>query len=247
MVNELRCARLDASAPDPSVEALLHALLPFPAVQHSHADAIVTLTNLADGADVVRRVFGDDVIVVPYKMPGFDLARAVADLWDERAHPGTIGLVLLNHGLFTVGADTREAYERHIGLLDRAERYLAEHAPRPSRPPTRCPSIPMLELAATRAAVSAAAGVPMIVSRHSDASVAGFRRPPRPGRGGHPRPGYAGPHHPDQADSRGRRRRTRRADRRGRAVRRRVSRVRRRAMWPAGPRRPRPPVGRPSR
>jgi len=174
MVNELRCARLDASAPDPSVEALLHALLPFPAVQHSHADAIVTLTNLADGAEVVRRVFGDDVIVVPYKMPGFDLARAVADLWDERAHPGTIGLVLLNHGLFTVGADTREAYERHIGLLDTAERHLAEHAPRPEPGTVRLPRIPMLELAAVRSAVSAAAGAPMIVSRHVDASVAGF-------------------------------------------------------------------------
>ncbi len=114
------------------------------ATERSLEDAIVTLTNLADGADMVRRVFGDDVIVVPYTMPGFDLARAVADLWDEQAHPGTIGLALLNHGLFTVGVDTREAYERHIGLLDRAERYLAEHAL--VADPSRLKSaIPMLE------------------------------------------------------------------------------------------------------
>lgn len=46
MMNELRCALLDASAPDPSVETLLHAVLPHPAVLHSHADAVITLTNL---------------------------------------------------------------------------------------------------------------------------------------------------------------------------------------------------------
>lgn len=98
MVNELRCALLDASAPNPSVEALLHALLPYGAAQHSHADVIVTLTNLADGESRIRDVFGSDVVVIPYSMPGFDLAKLCAKLWPEQAGANTKGMVLLNHG-----------------------------------------------------------------------------------------------------------------------------------------------------
>src|SRR5207244_6102802 len=78
MMNELRCASLDASAPNASVETLLHALLPDAAVLHSHADALISLTNQPDGAELARRVLGEDVIVVPYVMPGFDLARHCA-------------------------------------------------------------------------------------------------------------------------------------------------------------------------
>src|SRR5262245_45947453 len=129
MMRELAAARLDPAAPNPSVETLLHALLPHPAVQHSHADVIVTLTNLADGDAIVREVYGDDVVVVPYVMPGFDLARAVNELWPARSHERTTGMVLLNHGLFTFGDDSREAYARHVDLITRAERWLAEHAP----------------------------------------------------------------------------------------------------------------------
>ena len=175
MVNELRCARLDASAPDPSVEALLHALLPFPAVQHTHADAIVILTNLADGETRIRDVFGDEVVVVPYVMPGFDLAATVANSWPQQSHAGTVGLVLLNHGLFTVGGDTRQAYQRHIELIDRAERYLAEHLAAPRHPAWQdLPQVPAAELARLRQAISAAAGGPLIVSRHTDPPVAEF-------------------------------------------------------------------------
>jgi rhamnose utilization protein RhaD (predicted bifunctional aldolase and dehydrogenase)/NAD(P)-dependent dehydrogenase (short-subunit alcohol dehydrogenase family) len=175
MVNELRCARLDASAPDPSVEALLHALLPFPAVQHSHADAIVTLTNLADGEATVREVFGDTVAVIPYVMPGFDLAATVARIWPLQSSDATIGLVLLNHGLFTVGEDTRQAYQRHVELIDTAERFLANHAgSSETSVPIPLPPVAPTELAELRRAVSAAAGTSMIVRRHTDPAVATF-------------------------------------------------------------------------
>lgn len=79
MMNELRCALRDASAPNPSVESLLHAFLPFTAIQHSHADAIVTLTDQPDGERAVRDALGDDILVIPYSMPGFDLARLVVE------------------------------------------------------------------------------------------------------------------------------------------------------------------------
>jgi rhamnose utilization protein RhaD (predicted bifunctional aldolase and dehydrogenase) len=68
---------------------------------------IVTLTNQPDGEAVVRRVFGDRVVVLPYVMPGFDLARLCAQEWDEQHHEGVVGMVLLNHGLFTFGAAPR--------------------------------------------------------------------------------------------------------------------------------------------
>ena len=83
MMRELDAARFDPTAPSPSVESLLHALLPYRAVQHSHADVIITLTNLADGEGVVREVFGDRVVIVPYVMPGFDLACAVRETWPD--------------------------------------------------------------------------------------------------------------------------------------------------------------------
>lgn len=180
MVNELRCALLDAAAPDPSVEALLHALLPYPAVQHSHADVIVTLTNLADGEFRIAEVFGTDVVVVPYVMPGFDLAAACASAWPEQAGPGTVGMVLMGHGLFTFGTDTRQAYQRHIALIDRAERYLAEHTTGAASTSDRSatasplPDVPAVELATLRRKISDTAGAPMILSRHRDGATAAF-------------------------------------------------------------------------
>jgi rhamnose utilization protein RhaD (predicted bifunctional aldolase and dehydrogenase)/NAD(P)-dependent dehydrogenase (short-subunit alcohol dehydrogenase family) len=175
MMNELRCALLDAKAPDPSVESLLHALLPFTAVQHSHADALVTLTNLDDGEKRIREVYGDSVVVVPYCMPGFDLARLCARLWPDQAHDGTVGMVLLNHGLFTFGASTREAYERHIELITMAEDYLDRNAPPPSAVAVPAlPEVALSELAGLRRRISDAAGVPMIVSRHADARTTAF-------------------------------------------------------------------------
>ncbi|MEU4744870.1 class II aldolase/adducin family protein, partial [Actinosynnema sp. NPDC023658] len=123
MMNELRCALLDASAPDPSVETLLHAVLPHPAVLHSHADAVITLTNLAK--PLVEEVFGDRVVVVPYVMPGFALARTCAEVFPRHVGERTIGVVLMNHGLFTFGEDTRQAYDRHVELVSAAEAHLA--------------------------------------------------------------------------------------------------------------------------
>jgi rhamnose utilization protein RhaD (predicted bifunctional aldolase and dehydrogenase)/NAD(P)-dependent dehydrogenase (short-subunit alcohol dehydrogenase family) len=163
MMNELRCALLDATAPDPSVETLLHAVIPHSAVLHSHADAILAITDTAGGEGVVRELYGDRVVVVPYVMPGFLLARACAELYRD----GPIGMVLLNHGLFTFGSSTEEAYHRHLALVGEAEEWLAACTtvhPRQSVVDRATP----VELAAIRAEVSAVAGRPMIVSQHLD-------------------------------------------------------------------------------
>lgn len=177
MMAALSAARLDPSAPQPSVETLLHALIPHAAVQHSHADVIVTLTNLADGEDRVRAALSDDVVIVPYVMPGFDLARVVADLLST----GTAaGIVLMNHGLFTSGETTREAYELHVALITRAEEWLDANAPLARDagseigPGDRLGPVDPVTVADLRQRVSAAAGVPMILSRFAGDEVARF-------------------------------------------------------------------------
>lgn len=174
MMRELSAAKLDPDAPAPSVESLLHAFLPHPAVQHSHADVIVTLTNLTDGEARVREVYDNSVVVIPYVMPGFDLAKTVSAMWHDAATEDTIGMVLMNHGLFAFGATTKAAYERHVDLIDRAERWLDEHAPwKVADGDGLAPADP-LRLAGLRQAISRAAGRPMVMSRHSDPAVARF-------------------------------------------------------------------------
>lgn len=174
MMRELDAARLDPTAPSPSVETLLHAFLPHHAVLHSHADVIVTLTNLADPDAIVRELYGTSVVVVPYVMPGFELARAVADTWAGQAHEGVVGMVLLNHGLFTFGATSEEAYRRHVQLISAAEDWLADRAPW-APPADREPAGTSVDvLADLRARISDAAGRPMVVQRHDDALVRRF-------------------------------------------------------------------------
>ena len=128
MVAGLRGQMLDPSSPTPSVEALLHAVLPGKFVDHTHADAVLTIQDQPDARAIAAEVWGDDFVFVPYVMPGFALARAVAALVGElgRAH----GLILEQHGIFTWGGTAREAYDRMIAGVHRAEEW--RHARRPA-------------------------------------------------------------------------------------------------------------------
>jgi rhamnose utilization protein RhaD (predicted bifunctional aldolase and dehydrogenase) len=121
MVNELQAQKLRASAPAPSVETILHAILPFRYVDHTHADAVLAITNTADGRRRIEDVYGDQAVVIPYVMPGFDLARTCALEFPRRRTAETIGMILLNHGVFSFADGARESYERMIALVDRAE------------------------------------------------------------------------------------------------------------------------------
>ena len=122
MTNVVRSALLDSTAPNPSVETLLHAFLPHTFVDHTHADAILALTDQPDGEALVQAVYGDEVAVLPWIMPGFPLAKAVAAAVE--AAPQCRGIVLRKHGLFTFGDSARESYERMIELVDRAEQWI---------------------------------------------------------------------------------------------------------------------------
>ncbi len=167
MVNELKTAMTRAGAPSPSVETILHAVLPYRFVDHTHADAVVTVTNTPDGEERIRDLYGDRVIVVPYVMPGFDLARTVAERYRQERNEHTIGMILLNHGVFSFSDSARESYERMIELVALAEQALRdEDAWELNLKSFQPPVVPQREvLAALRAELSAAAGHPMILKR----------------------------------------------------------------------------------
>ena len=124
MSNELLTHTLRAGAPAPSVETILHALLPYKYVDHTHADAFIAISNTPDGSARLREVYGDSLVYIPYVMPGFDLARSCAERFPRDRTPQTIGMALEHHGLFSFGDTARESYERMIELVRRAEEYL---------------------------------------------------------------------------------------------------------------------------
>lgn len=119
MVNELRTHLLNASSPTPSVETLLHAFLNAKFVDHSHADAILTLTNQLQGMELIADALSGLYPVLDYVMPGFLLSKQAAELAEQ--HPEAPGLVLHKHGLFTYAEMAQESYERHIYAVTQAE------------------------------------------------------------------------------------------------------------------------------
>src|SRR4051812_2197914 len=139
MVRLQRANLIDPSAPNPSLEALLHAFIPHKFVDHTHSTAVLALTDQPDGEALCREVYGKRVGYVPYVMPGFGLAKAAADAFD--ADPTVEGLILVKHGIFSFGADAREAYERMVALVSLAEERLAKQR-KPAVINTKLPSRP---------------------------------------------------------------------------------------------------------
>ena len=178
MVNELATQVTRAGAPAPSVETILHAVLPHKFVDHTHADAVLAITDTAGGEARIREIYGDEVVIVPYIMPGFDLAQACARKFEAEAKPSTIGIVLLHHGIFSFGATAEESYGRMIALVDRAEKYLKQHqAWDLSIPATQGSDKPLrLELATLRQQVALAASSAVVLSTHSEPQALAFAR-----------------------------------------------------------------------
>src|SRR5882724_1001522 len=125
MVRVQRENLIEPAAPNPSVETLLHAFLPHKFVDHTHANAILSLVDQPDGEAICGEVYDGRMGVVPYVMPGFALAKLAADVYD--AKPAVEGLILHKHGIFTFGESAREAYERMIALVTLAEERLKKN------------------------------------------------------------------------------------------------------------------------
>jgi rhamnose utilization protein RhaD (predicted bifunctional aldolase and dehydrogenase)/NAD(P)-dependent dehydrogenase (short-subunit alcohol dehydrogenase family) len=179
MVNELKTQMTRASAPSPSVETILHATLPYKYVDHTHADAVVAVTNTPNGLARVQEIYGDKLVIIPYVMPGFDLARFCAEKFAAEAGDNTIGMLLMNHGMFSFGETAQESYERMIYLVGLAEDYLKQHQAweNPLPKVEKNPQPMGQTLTQLRRELSEVAGFPVIMTRHqSDRALAFVQR-----------------------------------------------------------------------
>jgi rhamnose utilization protein RhaD (predicted bifunctional aldolase and dehydrogenase) len=127
MVAEQRAAMSDQSFPNPSIEAILHAIIPYAFVDHTHADAVVTLTNTPSGKALVQELYGKDMLIIDYVMPGFELAKHIYEITRNIDWNSLSGMILMHHGVFTFDDDAKHAYEKMIELVSIAEEYLEEH------------------------------------------------------------------------------------------------------------------------
>ncbi len=175
MVKLQRSAMTDPGAPNPSVEAILHAIIPFTYVDHTHADAVVTVSNTPDGEAKIREIYGDHIMIVPYVMPGFILAKTIYEMARNLDWSTIDAMILMNHGVFTFHDDARESYERMIRIVDQAESYLQKHATvaAPSNPFQEEPE-ELLTLATIRGMVSRQKGSPVICRWNSDPENVSF-------------------------------------------------------------------------
>ena len=175
MVNELNTHVLRAGAPSPSVETLLHALLPYRYVDHTHADAVLAVSNAPDGEQRVREIYGDRVAVIPYVMAGFDLAAYFAREFPKQATGKTIGVVLVSHGIVSFGADARESYERMIELVTMAEDYLKKkNAWELKALPNSSSTGKREDIVSLRRAISEQAGFPVVLKTNSSEKFRAF-------------------------------------------------------------------------
>ena len=119
MIKKLKLAKTDPDVPNPSVETLLHAFMPNKFVLHTHSNAVLALTNQADGMKRCKKVFGSEAAIVPYTMSGFKLAKNAEAIYKRK--PSIFGLIIMKHGIFTFGDTAKEAYDRMIRLVSMAE------------------------------------------------------------------------------------------------------------------------------
>ncbi|HWR33687.1 MAG TPA: bifunctional aldolase/short-chain dehydrogenase [Chitinophagaceae bacterium] len=167
MVKQQRIAMINPAAPNPSVEAILHAIIPFQFVDHTHADAVVTISNTPGAEKILQQLYGDRVLLLPYVMPGFVLAKQVYELSKKgmavSGWKNIDAIILLHHGVITFDDDARKSYEKMIAIVTRAEEYIEKHAP-PAINNQMGLEPDTLAIARLRKQVSALCSKPMLVS-----------------------------------------------------------------------------------
>ncbi len=174
MVTQMRAGMTNPAAPTGSIEAILHAVLPFTFVDHTHANAILAVTNHDRGEARVKEIYGSRVLIVPYIMPGFVLARHVFEQIQGQDFFGIEGMVLLNHGIFSFGQTAQESYDRMIALVGEAEDFMKQGCSAFSFPTGEPKDLDLVKLAQLRHDVSEAAEQAMIARLDASAEAAGF-------------------------------------------------------------------------
>ena len=173
MVKNQRSAMTDPTAPTPSVEAILHAIIPFKYVDHTHADAVVTLTNTPDGEETIRNLYGDQMLVVPYVMPGFILAKKIREMTSDLDWEKCAGMILMNHGVFSFDDEAGRSYGKMIDIVTQAEEYI-EKKGAGFLSLDESPKENLIALSEIRKKVNDARGAPVIALLNHDAVSAGF-------------------------------------------------------------------------
>ncbi len=178
MIRQQQMAKSNPDAPTPSVEALLHAIIPFDWIDHTHADAVVTLTNTPEGNELIRKIYGERLLLIPYVMPGFKLSRKVFEMTTKIDWTQCEGMILLNHGIFSFGDTARESYTRMIDLVSLAEDFLAKNSTLTNTAATE--SVPgkaeLLKLACIRRKVSALRGTASLAQLNFSAKARTFAK-----------------------------------------------------------------------
>ncbi|MGZ3722705.1 MAG: bifunctional aldolase/short-chain dehydrogenase, partial [Bdellovibrionales bacterium] len=174
MVREQKAAMTNPSAPNPSVEAIMHAIIPFKYVDHTHSDSVVALTNTPDGAKNAREVYGDKVLLIPYSMPGFILARKIFEATQDLNWDQCEGIVLLNHGVFTFHNDAKTSYENMIRLVTKAEDFLQKRKVLEIRKGDATVKPAAEQLATVRKHLGATLGGPLLMRLNSSPEAVGF-------------------------------------------------------------------------
>ena len=127
MVSIQRKNLIKPKSPNPSVETLLHAFLPYKFVDHTHSIALLSLANQPNAEEICAKIFGEDMVIVPYIMPGFELAKLAYEMHEKfkliakSKNRKLKGMILLKHGVFTFGENAKESYSRMIEVVNKAE------------------------------------------------------------------------------------------------------------------------------
>ena len=124
MVAYLERTVFEPGRPRQSIETLLHAFVPYPVVDHTHPDAIISLACAPDAEAAARAVYGDRMAYVPYIRPGFTLSQWIGQ--KVRENPKVELVVMGKHGLVTWGPDSKTSYDHTIAVIQEAEDYLAD-------------------------------------------------------------------------------------------------------------------------
>ena len=173
MVKYQRMALTNPAAPNPSVEAILHGIIPFTFVDHTHADAVVVVTNTSNGKQRIKDIYGDNMLIVPYVMPGFILAKTIYEMTKDIKWDTLDGMILLNHGVFSFDDDARMSYEKMIDIVSKAERYLMKQGATETKGKKR-DKIDAVRLAQIRKDVSSLWGKPTLSKLDDSPASVGF-------------------------------------------------------------------------
>lgn len=174
MVRECRGSMDDPNALTPSIEAIVHAIIPHRFVDHTHADAVLSITNSPGSKKLVEELYGDRAIVIPYVMPGFILAKTILKKLKSANLDKIEALILMNHGIFTFHNDSRMSYELMIKYVSKAQRHIKKEFKGKAIAKSKPRPINHLEFSSIRKIVSEWTGSPVIASLNSSPLACGF-------------------------------------------------------------------------